>query len=157
MTIRPSDLLEFARDIYRGRRFILTPYAFPVNFGTLAASGNGSQSLSITANADFILTRVRYKGKAAATGAAVNVSQLLVPNVSLLITDQGSNEQYSSAAVPVESYGFNSQFVGDLPFPRWITGRTALSLQVTNNDSASPVHQFVVTLEGVLARQLSDN
>lgn len=154
--IRPSDIQDFARSIYGARRYILTPYAYPIIVGQVAASGTATASLSITANADFIFTRLRYKGYSTSTGAAVNVSTALIPNVSVLITDQGSNEQYSSAAVPISSYGSNSQGIEDLPFPRFIAGRTALTFQVINNDSANILYQLSLVMEGVLARQLSD-
>lgn len=146
---------EFARMIYGERKFILTPYAYPIAFGTLAASSQATQSLGITANADFILTRVRYTAFAAATGAAPTAINVFIPNVSVLITDQGSNEQYSSAAVPLQSFGANSQAVDDLPYPRFIAGRTSLTFQATNNDSAGSAYQLSLVLVGVLARQLS--
>jgi hypothetical protein len=145
---------SFIRSIYRERQVIATPYGYPVVFNsTIAASGNDTQSLSITANADFILTRIAFKAYAAASLAAGTT--VFIPNVRLLITDQGSNEQYTSSAVDLSSYGYNAlQTPKNLPYPRFVSGRTALTLQVSNADTAASVFGLNVTLEGMLIRQL---
>ena len=145
---------SFIRSIYGEKRAIATPYGYPVFFNTtIAASGNDTASLSITANADFILTRVAYKGYSAASLAAGTA--VFIPNVRLLITDQGSNEQYTSSAVDLSSYGYNAlQTPKDLPYPRFVSGRTALTLQVSNADTAAAIYGLNVTLEGMLIRKV---
>lgn len=152
-----QGLEDFARKIYsRAQKdFILTPYGYSVRLGDIASGGNATGNLSITANADFILTAVRYAGFASTADAGSTVSNIFVPSLSLLITDQGSNEQYTSSAVKLSNYGFNAQQLGTLPYPRYIAGRTALTLQVTNDDTGATAFGVEIYLEGVLARTLS--
>lgn len=158
--IDSSVIQAFARDLYTDRAtgqvrpFILTPYSYPVNFGDIAALAQATQQLSITANADFIFTALRYQCFATTADAGAVQTSVFVPSVSLLITDQGSNEQYMSSAVKLASYGFNSQQLGTLPFPRFIAGRTALTFQATNDDTGASVFGLQIALEGALVRQL---
>lgn len=152
------DLQAFAAQMYRGaasggQAVVLTPYGYTVTVTSLAAAAVSSQSLSITANADFILTGMRYHATIAA--AAQTVSTKTVACVRVLITDSGTNEQFTNQAVDLENYSTNGGDSRDLPYPRFIQGRTALSLQFTSYAAAETYAPLDFYLEGVLCRLVS--
>jgi hypothetical protein len=74
----------FANQIYGGRPLVILPYGYPVTFTSLAQNATQTQQLSITANADFILTGFKYR---ASVGAAETVSNKTAAFVRMLITD----------------------------------------------------------------------
>lgn len=147
------DLQAFASAIYNGRQLLMVPYAYNVTVLALAQNGVSNQSLSITANADFILTGMKYRAQ---IGAAQTVSNKTAAFVRVLITDSGSNEQFTNAAVDLENYSTNGGDSRDLPFPRFIQGRTALTMQFTNYAPTAETYTSIdFMLEGVLVRAVS--
>lgn len=146
------DLQAFASGIYGGKPLLIVPYAYNVTVLALAQNAQASASLSITANADFILTGLKYRAQ---IGAAQTVSTKTAAFVRMLITDSGSNEQFTNAAVDLENYSTNGGDSRDLPFPRFIQGRTALSFQFTNYAPTAETYTSIdVMLEGVLVRSV---
>ena len=144
------DIQSFASQIYGGKPLLMVPYAYTVTFTALAPGAQQSQSLSITANADFILTALRYR---ASIGTAQNVSTKTAAYARVLITDSGSNEQFTNAAVDLENYSTNGGDSRDLPFPRFLQGRTALTFQMTNYAPTAETYSTIdLFLEGVLVR-----
>jgi hypothetical protein len=75
--------------------------------------------------------------------------------VRILITDSGSNEQFTNSAVDLENYSTNANIVNDLPYPRIISGRSTLTVQVTNYDTTTTYSTLDVSFEGVLVRAYS--
>lgn len=147
-----QDLRQFASEIYQGRPVVMVPYAYSVTFAALAQNANASQQLSITANADFILTEICYRPN---TGAAQNASTKTAAFVRLLITDSGTNEQYTNSAVDLENFATNNGIGRSLPYPRWIGGRTSLTFQAFNYAPTAETYSFDVMLQGVLVRARS--
>lgn len=144
-----QDLRQFASEIYGGRPVVMQPYGYSVTFTGLAQGASASQQLSITANADFIMTEILYRPGA---GAAQNVSTKTAAFVRLLITDSGTNEQYTNSAVDLENFATNGGFDRSIPYPRWIGGRTSLTFQATNYAPTAETYSFDVYLSGVLVR-----
>ncbi|MGV0999705.1 MAG: hypothetical protein ACOYBQ_10295 [Fluviibacter sp.] len=147
------DLQAYASALYGGRPLLMVPYAYNVTFTALAQGATQPQSLSITANADFILTGLKYRAQ---IGAAQTVSNKTAAFVRVLIVDSGSNEQFTNAAIDLENYSTNGGDSRDLPYPRFIQGRTALSFQATNYAPTAETYTTLdLMLEGVLVRALS--
>lgn len=152
------DLQAFAATIYKnaiqaGQLPVLTPYGYTVTVTSLAAAATSTQSLSITANSDFILTGMKYRASIAA--AAQTVSNKTAACVRVLITNSGTNEQFTNSAVDLENYSTNGGDSRDLPYPLFIQGRTALSLTFTSYAAAETYAPLDFYLEGVLVRLLS--
>lgn len=143
------DLQAFAAALYGGRPLLLTPYAYTVTFSSIAQGATSTQSLSITANADFILTGLNYR---AGTGSAQTVSNKTAAFARVLITDSGTNEQFTNSGVDLENYCTNGYGGRDLPFPRLIQGRTALNIQMTSYAPTAETYAIDLMLEGVLVR-----
>jgi hypothetical protein len=148
------ELQAFANQIYGGRPLVMVPYGYALTFTALAQNTTQTQQLSITANADFILTGLKYR---ASIGAAETVSNKTAAFVRILITDSGTNEQFTSGPVDLENYATNgASQVGGLPYPRFISGRTALTVTATNfSPGGGQTYLLDLFLEGLLVRTYS--
>lgn len=146
------DIEAFTARYYPGRQVLITPFAYPAFFVGLAQGAQQTLAVQIAANADFILMGVHHR---AVVGAAVgqNVSTKPAPLVRLLITDSGTSENYTQGAVDLETYSTNDSEVLHLPYPRIVSGRSALTLQATNYAPAAETYSTLdIVLWGVLVR-----
>lgn len=159
MKYSPQELQSWLSALYRtatvrNPRLNVVPYGYNLTFTALAQNTSASQQLSITANADFVLLGVFHRAQIA---AAQTISSKTAPFVRMLITDSGSNEQFTNSAVDLENYSTNSAYENGMSFPRWIGGRTALTVSVTN---FAPTAETYATLDlffsGVLVRGFSN-
>lgn len=147
------ELQAYANQIYQGRPILMVPYAYNVTFSGVTALSTQTQSLSITANADFILTRILSR---TADATAQTISNMNAPYARILITDSGSNEQYTNNAIDLMNYTSVGQSdLGDLPYPRFVSGRTALTLVLTEYGNIPGPQTIDVSLQGVLVRTYS--
>jgi hypothetical protein len=144
-----SSIESFASKFYQGRPLLLTPYAYVLTFSSLAAGGSATQTLNITANADFIFTMMHHRANVAA--AAQTVSNKTAPLARILITDSGTNEQFTNAAVDLENYSTNGNIINDLPYPRIVSGRSTLTVQLTSYEATNTLN-IDLSFEGVLVR-----
>ena len=117
------DLQAFASSLYGGKNILITPYSYTVTFLALAQATTQTAQLPITANSDFILTGLKHRAQ---ISVAQTNSSKTVPFVRVLISDSGSNELFTNAAIDLENYSTNGGDSRDLPYPRFIQGRTAL-------------------------------
>jgi hypothetical protein len=148
------EIQAFVNQLYGGRPVVITPYGYTATFTDMTAGATQTQSLSITANADFILTGIKAR-----TSDAVlqTISNKNAPYYRLLIVDSGSNEQFTNSAVDLENFSSNGNTNGNgrLPYPRFIGGRTALTLTLTSYTATAGTASCDVFLEGVLCRTYS--
>lgn len=147
------ELQAFANQIYGGRPLVMTPYGYTATFSSITASSSSTQTLSITANADFILTHIKSR---TSDSTLQTVSNKNAPYYRLLIVDSGTNEQFTSVAVDTENYTTNGNTIqGLLPYPRFIAGRTSLSLTLTEYRGVAATQNIDIFLEGLLVRTYS--
>jgi hypothetical protein len=144
-----ADIESFASKFYQGRPLLLTPYAYVLTFSSLAAAGSATQTLNITANADFIFTMMHHR--ASINGAAQTISTKTAPLVRVLITDSGTNEQFTNAAIDLENYSTNGNIVNELPYPRIVSGRSTLTVQLTSYEASNTLN-IDLSFEGLLVR-----
>jgi hypothetical protein len=144
-----SDIEAFASKFYQGRPLLLTPYDYVLTFSSLTAGSSQTQTLSITANADFIFLQMHHHANVAY--AAQTVANKTAPLARILITDSGTNEQFTNAAVDLENYSTNGNIINNLPYPRIISGRSTLTVQVTSYE-ASQTLNLDLSFSGVLVR-----
>lgn len=129
------DIEAFASKFYfdpntgAPKRILLTPYGYPITFAALATGTPQTANLNISANADFILLGLNHHAN---TAAAQEVSTRTTPLVRILITEAGSGEQFTNAAVDLENYSSDASFLNPLVYPRILTGKSAVTMQVTN-------------------------
>jgi hypothetical protein len=150
-----SELEAWAARFYpQGQRLLLIPYGYPVTFATVAAAGTQTQTLAITANADFVHTSTAFRANIA--GAVQTSSSIPIPNWRLLITDSGTNEQFTSAQMDLSNFASKGfAYSMEHPYPRIISGRSTLTLQVTSFEAAQ-TYSVDIALLGVLVRVLSN-
>ena len=144
-----ADIEAFASKFYQGRALLLTPYGYNLTFSSLAAGTSATQTVNIAANADFIITGLHHRANVAA--AAQNVSTKVAPLARILITDSGSNEQFTNSAVDLENYSTNGNITNKFDYPRIVSGRSTLTVQLTSYE-ASQTLNVDVFFEGVLVR-----
>lgn len=146
------DIEAFVARFYPGKRVLITPYVYPAIFAALTQGLTLTTAVQIAANADFVFMGCRHR---AVVGTVVgqNVSTKPAPMVRMLITDSGTSENYTQGAVDLELYSTNDSKVINLPYPRIVSGRSALTVQVTNFAPAAETYSTLeVDLVGVLVR-----
>ena len=144
-----ADIEAFASRFYQGRALLITPYAYTTTFTSLTAASTQSTTINIAANADFIALGFHHRANVAA--AAQNVSTKTAPLVRMLVTDSGSNEQFTNSGIDLENYSTNGNIINNLAYPRIISGRSTLTIQVTSYE-ASQTLNLDIAIEGVLVR-----
>ncbi len=150
-----QDLEAFAARFYQGYDLLITPYGYPASFTTIAAGETQTQNVTISGIADFIMTGLRHHVNVGAS-VGYSVSSKVAPFLRLLITDGGSGEQFTSAAVDLENYSTNGVGEKALPYPRICAGLTALSLSLSNYAPAAETYGVVeILMSGVNIRAYS--
>jgi hypothetical protein len=144
-----ADIEAFASKFYQGRPLLLTPYDYVLTFPSLTAGSSQTQTLSITANADFIFLQCHHHANVA--NAAQTVASKTAPLATILITDSGTNEQFTNAAVDLESYSTNGNIINNLAYPRIVSGRSTLTVQLTSYEATNTLNIYL-SFSGVLVR-----
>lgn len=144
-----SDIESYASKFYQGRPLLLTPYSYVLTFSALAAGTSQTQTLSITANADFIFLQMHHHANVG--NAAQTVNNKTAPLVTILVTDSGTNEQFTNAAIDLESYSTNGNIINNLPYPRIVSGRSTLTVAMTSYEATNTLNIYL-SFDGVLVR-----
>lgn len=136
------------------QRLWLEPYSYVVTFASFVAEpGAYSAQLAINSNADFVLLRINYE---ATLPSAQNVSTKPVVPARLQVTDAGSGQAFFSSAMPLEticSHAFPSRF---MPYPRFLSANSSLSLSLNGYGTAGETFDFVdIVFDGIRVRQYS--
>ena len=144
-----ADIESFVARFWPGIKTYITPYWYSATFTAVAQAAQQTQQINIQANADFLCMSILFRMNIA---AAQNESTITAPFLRLLITDNGSGEQFSQTAIDLEAQGRNSQRSNALPYPRILQGKSTLTLQVTNYAPTAETYSGDVILEGVQVR-----
>jgi len=119
------------------------PYTFPVNFVNVVAAATAPVgSFFVDASSPFMLVEQNY----VATPYPVTVmteATRLIPNMQVQITEQASNRNWQSAAVPVSSIFGTGENPWFLPQPRLIPANTVVSITVNNFDTAQAYNLYL--------------
>lgn len=156
--ISPAELQAFIDATYASSGYppdvqkAILPKIYATTFTAIALAATATNQIQISANGDFFCTTLRYRANLAA--AAQTVTSIPVSNARVLITDTGTDEQWSNQAVDINSLCGVAGIGGvdmDLPYPRLIAGRSSVTVQITNFDAVStPAIDF--ELIGVLVK-----
>lgn len=144
-----QEIEQFTNRFYQGRPLLLVPFGYGATFAALAPAAQQTQVIAIAANADFMMLGIRHRANIA---AAQVVSTKTSPFARLLITDTGSNEQYTNGAVDLENYSQNDGKDVELSYPRIIGGRSSLNLTLTSYAPIAETYSIDVFLDGLLIR-----
>lgn len=151
-----ADIESFAELMYSRSidDLYLVPYSYPINFTAVASDATQSGVLTLSANADFIALGLRHFTMSS-TDTSPTILSKPAGDIRCLITDTSSGDQFTNGSVILENYGSNGTGEILFDFPRLLAGRSALSVQITNNTGG----EIVVTqleIHGVLVRAWSD-
>lgn len=134
------------------RPLSIVPYGYNVTFSALTAATVQTQQINIAANADFVALGLRSRA-VIGVGVGLNVGTIGVPFARLLITDTGSNEQFTNTAVDLQNYAPSQPYPMALPYPRIVSGRSVLSCTLTAYaPAAETITSVDVFVYGVLVR-----
>lgn len=150
-----KEISEFCASIYGNRPLLIVPYAYNLVFTAFTPLQSQTKQLDITANADFVFTELVYTGWDDLGGIAGTANQP-DPYAQILITDSGSGEQFMNSLTDLQLYGTTGYNFRPLSFPRFVQGRTSLSIQLTSLDTATTVPRVDVSLKGVLVRAFTN-
>lgn len=149
-----SEIESFCGRYYGNRPLMIVPYAYQAVYLALAQGQQQAQVIQIAANADFIALGMRTR--AILNTAGLNVSTLVAPIARLLITDGGTNEQWTNTAVDIQNYAPSGPLELELPYPRIVSGRSTLNCVMTNYAPAAETYsQLELSIYGVLVRALN--
>lgn len=146
-----AEIESFCSRQYPNQRLTIVPFAYSVSFTGLAQGQSQSKIVAIAANADFIALNFNYH---VSTGAVQNVSTVTVPFIRLLCVDTGSNEQFTNEAIDLMNYATGDDFAQLLPYPRILSGKSSISVQVQNYAPAAETYGIELSIAGVLVRSL---
>lgn len=147
------EIQSFCQQIYGTLALLITPTAYNVTFTAMTAALSNTQQINISAVADFILLGLSHRAN---SGTLQTVSNKTAPFGRLLLVDSGSNEQLTQQAVDLENYSENGNVAKLLPYPRVISGRSALTATLTMFAPAAETIAVDIMLQGVHVRAYSN-
>jgi hypothetical protein len=133
---------------------LYVPKRYAVLFTGVAPAATQTAQINISANGDFFLTRMVFASNNA--NAAQTNNSLIIPQFRVQITDSGSDELFANQALDISSIASLSALSDtgggtDEPYPRVITGRSTLTVAVTNTEAAN-TYNLEFILVGVLCK-----
>lgn len=125
-------------------------FSYVVQFTAIAEGDRDSQNIQIDASSDFFLTALTYFATVDSSTAIITVDTTVVPVATLLITDNGSNRQLSSAPVPLFLLAGDGNHPHRLIHPRLFRANSNISLTLNSIDTAQNLtyDNIWVNLEG---------
>ena len=152
------ELREWVKSLYAQNgqnpdRLWIEPYSYTYSVTGLAAvGGTNAGQLAINANADFVCTRISY---AASVGAVQTLATKPIAQVRATIIDAGSARPFFNVATALENFAANEYPTRFLPYPRWLSANTTLSIQLVGYGTTAETYAIDLTFEGVAVRQYS--
>lgn len=139
-TINFGDLDAWIRAQYAAtgsKVLAIQPYEEVVTFSAIAQNATATQTINIQANADFVIAS--SSSQSFAVASALTTSTAIIPQARVLVTDTGSNQQFSQTAVPLAVMFPPAEVGEDISwcYPRFVSGRSSLQIQVTNLAAAA--------------------
>lgn len=125
-------------------------FSYPTQFTSVAASTPQTANVQIDAGSDFFLTAVTYSAYLAASTTALTSSTTIVPGVTLLITDSGSNRQLMQNPVPLSLIAGDGAWPHRLIHPRLFFRNSNIQLAINAYDASAGTawDTLYINLEG---------
>lgn len=111
------------------------PYTYNAVFATLATGGTQQSTIQIDASAPFLIISSTFRADLA--GAAQTSGTYIWPNVTVSLTDTGSNRQLMDQGVPLTSIFGNGMFPYLWPEAKLMAANSGLQVQVTSQEAVS--------------------
>lgn len=150
-----KEIAEFCASIYQGRNLLIVPYNFQISFLNVAPGSLQELPLSITANADFVLTEIQCNA-APQADQSLSVQGAVVPAATIQFIDSGTNEQFFDTPSAINNCASVGPNFRSLDYPRFIQGRTTLRTVLQSfYTGATTFPRIDISLNGVLVRAYS--
>ena len=133
MARRPMKPVGTPRE--QRRQSVEDLFSYTVFFDDLANGTTQNGNIQIQADSDFKWIKGEYFADIA--GAAQTADSLVVPLVTVQITDSGSGRQLNNEPVPVSSLFGTGQLPYINPIPRIFKARSNIAFQVANFSAAT--------------------
>lgn len=139
----PTPNVDAQRYI-EGRRMFYV-YQTP-NISSLAAGGSSTNTIQF--DIDSIFCWVRLNAWADIAGAVQTTSSLVLPLVTVQVTDTGSGTNFFNAPVPIPTIAGNAPLPFVLPAPQLIQPAASLQFAFTNFSAATTYANLKLQLIG---------
>lgn len=139
----PDRNVDFERYV-EGRRFKFC-YQTP-NIASLAAAAQTTNVIQFDLDSVFCWLKTVFFADIA--GAVQTISSQVIPLATVLITDTGSGQAFSNAAIPVGAQAGTAQLPFIEPSPQFIQPNTSLQFQWTNYSAATTYANMRLELHG---------
>jgi hypothetical protein len=142
----PSQRTQLLQKLKSGQGIELDFYSYTFNVASLAAAASDLDSISIQANASFVVVKSTYFADIA--GAAQTDSSRVIPLVTVALTDSGSGRNLQNAAVPINSIGGPGQLPFIWPQSRLLMASSTITATFINYSAATTYVNLYYTLIG---------
>jgi hypothetical protein len=131
-----NQMLLSALDALRADlKVVKEPYSYVAAYATLAAGAVVTNNIAIDASAIFVVCNTTYSANLA--GAAQTASTMVIPNVSVMLTDGGAGRPLMSANVGLTELFGSAAFPYVWPEPLLLAPNSVLQVAVTSLEAAS--------------------
>lgn len=121
-------------------------FVYPALVASIAPSATQVATLQISADSDFYWNATTYQ--VAIANAAFLDGTRPIPNITVQITDNGSNRNLFQVPVPIETIAGRGEFPYRLVHPRLFTRSTTVTLTFFNFDAAVTYVNVYLALHG---------
>jgi hypothetical protein len=111
-------------------------FSYPLQFTSIVANTPQSQSIQIDAGSDFFLTALTYSAYLAASTSSIQAATRIIPGVTLLLTDSGSNRNLMQSATPLPLIGGDGEWPHRLIHPRLFLRNSNIQVQINAYDAS---------------------
>lgn len=139
----PSPNVDTQRYLEGRRMFYI--YQTP-NIASIAAGAANTNVITFDIDSIFLWTRTAFFADIA--GAVQTPSSLVVPLVTVQITDTGSGTNFFNAVIPINSIGGSGALPYVLPAPQMIQPAASLQFAFTNFSAATTYANLRIQLMG---------
>jgi len=122
-------------------RDVTSFYVHQAKFLGLAPAAQATTEIKIESDSDFFVYKLAYTADLAAAGQTD--SSRVIPLITVLITDGGSDRQLMRAPIPVPSIFGTGQIPFILPDPHRFKASSTISIAVTNYDAANTYNLYL--------------
>lgn len=125
-------------------------FSYPTQFSSIAANTPQTSNVQIDAGSDFFLTAITYSAYLAGSTTAITAQTRIIPGVTLLITDSGSNRQLMQNPVPLPLLAGDGEWPHRLIHPRLFYRNSNIQLAINAYDASAGTawDTLYISLEG---------
>jgi hypothetical protein len=123
-------------------------FSYPVTFTTLLNGVAQSTNIPIDAGSDFYMTALTYLATDAAGTTVLTANTRILPLVTILLTDSGSNRQLMQNPVPLDAIAGDGAWPHRLIHPRLFLRNSNIQVLVQSFDANATYGTLRLNFEG---------